>query len=113
MGIVFTAECDCGFRKEGLYTGYGYCSCGNVDLQPAACLNCGVVSLMDALKGPADCPRCGAEMVFYHEPSMHMEMEGIGDREFRYAEYLPEEVRYRCPECMEMDLKFRVDGFWE
>ena len=114
IGAILIAQCDCGFRSEELYTGFGFDSFEDIDIQPAACLNCGILLEVDVNQGKAECPICGKEMRMYDDPWMQEGGEmRVDENDLSSIIAAQERIRYLCPRCKRMSMRFIEVGFWD
>jgi hypothetical protein len=117
MGLVLTAECQCGYKKEGLYVGFGMNTPG-LDAVPAVCKTCqDIFTLHYTTDSKPRCNNCNSELDFYNSPSLQGNeitentLSGGFAPEVRYSIY--EYAYYYCPQCEEMHLRFHVTMLWD
>ncbi len=121
MGEVYIAECECGFKSDGLYLGGGMMSSDDCHA-PAICLTCSSFTVMNYADDNPECPECRGKgkVVFYNDIEVQAEDElkrkhreifswNISDNK----SFKLNDIHYLCPSCGKLKMKFASIGSWD
>jgi predicted RNA-binding Zn-ribbon protein involved in translation (DUF1610 family) len=114
MGTALTASCQCGYEK-GTSVGGTMRNFMTVCHAPALCRDCKELVTLNYLAGEHSCPNCGKEVAFYNHESLRRKNAAydlvnavVDDKNFKLSD-----IKYRCPRCGKLSLKFRVWGHFD
>jgi len=124
MGDIFKAVCACGFQSGDLMVG-----CGMKDPtyygMPSCCLTYHTLHVVRRRAKPPTCRRCKSQERYLSESGVFEPQDIAAQYNVRYPreietmsenseleEGVPE-VRYCCPQCLQMTMEFRNEGLWD
>ncbi len=83
-------------------------------LFPAYCGNCREVVLGDLGTNYINCEKCGAELIFYSDPSLYSAFDAAKHPDYNDFDIDARlQVHRLCPKCNEMSLLFNEIGMWD
>jgi len=116
MGSIISARCECGYKKEEMFIGGGFCH-DNINF-PHYCLECKILFEANLYDKKILCPECGtSNIIAYDNTKAYKTKENdlftwnaedeIGRK------LLLTDGKYICPGCGKYSLKFYDDGCWD
>lgn len=99
MGSILSARCQCGYERDGLFSGGGRDPAPT--FLPGSCRYCREVVSVRTSSRRLRCSRCGRKPTLYalYDP------EGLDER-------FPD-MPHACPRCQAVELRFEFEGVWD
>jgi DNA-directed RNA polymerase subunit M/transcription elongation factor TFIIS len=121
MGSIIKAICKCGFDSGAILAGGNSHNFRRTCIAPAICLNCQRFLIKNYMKKHETCPNCGKVVTFYDNPLVQTKMSKTKKSMNIFSWHISDEredfqlpnVRYLCPKCEKMTLKFVLVGYWD
>ncbi len=111
MGEIKRVICDCGFKKQRLYTWFGFHSDSENPKAVVVCRDCWKVGTSGYLKSAPTCAHCGSTNVDLAAlppgPERDEVLKRGSDRLVDYRGYLT------CPRCKKRTLEVLHTGDWD
>ena len=102
MGEIQKAECNCGYVKDSIFTGFGMDGDGVYDV--ALCKKCEAITDGDFYKdNKPKCKKCDHLLFSYDKSQLIKEIAINGKVEYRYY----------CPSCKKFTLELHETGCWD
>lgn len=115
MGGILRPKCECNFEFYNVYVGLGMIYLPKVFNVPTPCFNCKTIFVGNIFKKNLKCPQCKSTVEPYGE-IIKTDCEDIGILNWKFdsdKRYVLEEKKYKCPNCLKMELTFEDRGHWD
>jgi len=115
MGMMLMARCACGYMHGPIMQGGGFATFTTKDMEPAYCEGCRALVVLNYMARRPRCPDCGGRPVFYNDPSLQdVPACGTPERSVgQWGRFVLPDVKYLCPLCGEMSMRFEDWGSWD
>ena len=120
MGNIIEAKWKCGFKSQPIHQGGGFMNFQVIDMEPAICLKCRTLLILNYKKKDQKCPKCGATAVFYNDKSLQRDqspkietLESCPGDALDWGDFKLPGTSYLCPNCGRLTMYFCLKGKWD
>jgi hypothetical protein len=118
-GTIIKAQCPCGYHLEFM-AGGGMSNFKTLCAAPAYCEACKKLEILNYLDDDPKCAACAGKPVFYNDPSLQEKLPPgtktgtvFSWNTDKKGSFVLPDVKYLCPQCGKMTLRFVQNGFWD
>jgi hypothetical protein len=119
-GTILRASCPCGYHQDNITAGGGMANFKSYCGVPAYCSACKTMEILNWLEDSPRCITCQAKPVFYNDPSLQEKLSaGAKPRDVfswhtdKKGTLILPDVKYLCPRCGKLMLRFTITGMWD